>query len=185
MTVSPVIKPGDVVRDLAQGALMQVVEERGTVASVREEEEFDLATYKSHPLFRVEDRDSVYSCVYLQDSLKSLPSKSYDYPESRLARVPVEEANDDLERVQDNYVRHTYTKVFAAVDEETAEDLADKLFENGLSRLTPGEEEVVSEALELAELERLERDVPEDAPSIDEITVDDEDELPDFEEVSD
>jgi len=42
----------------------------------------------------------VWTCVYLKASLKSLPDASYDFPASRLARVPVEEAREEIPRVQ-------------------------------------------------------------------------------------
>jgi hypothetical protein len=95
------IAVGDVVLDLAQGALMQVVEQSyESVEKHWDKEGFDLAEYACHPLFGVEPDEPVWKCVYLKASLKSLPDASYDFPDSRLARVPVEEANEDLRRVQ-------------------------------------------------------------------------------------
>jgi len=94
------IRPGDVVLDLAQGALMQVVGHEGTVEEHAEREGYNLAEYACHPLFGVKQDEPAWKCVYLKASLKSLPDASYDFPDSRLARVPVEEANESLWRVQ-------------------------------------------------------------------------------------
>lgn len=91
------IKVGDVVHDLVERGKMQVVDEKGTVADVRDAEGFDLAEYKAHPLLNVEDSDRVYTCVYLPDSPTMSFSGTYDFPESRLARIPVEEANQELQ----------------------------------------------------------------------------------------
>lgn len=95
------IAVGDVVVDLAQGSLMQVVGHESTVEEHAESENYDLAEYACHPLFDVQPDEPVWTCVYLKASLKSLPDASYDFPDSRLARVPVEEANEELDRVQE------------------------------------------------------------------------------------
>jgi len=105
MTADSSIAIGDVVLDLAQGSLMQVVERSyESVEKHWDEEGYDLAEYACHPLFNVEPYEPVWTCVYLKASLKSLPDASYDFPDSRLARVPVEEANEELDRVQDKVV---------------------------------------------------------------------------------
>lgn len=95
------IQPGDIVHDLTQNARMQVLEKvADSVAEHRESEGFDLSTYKSHPLLRVSDDDAVFKCVFLPGELGA-PSGSYDFPESRLARIPIEEANAEAERPQE------------------------------------------------------------------------------------
>jgi hypothetical protein len=100
MTIDSSIAIGDVVVDLAQGSLMQVVGYEGRVEQHAESEGYDLAEYACHPLFDVQPDEMVWTCVYLGSSLKSLPDASYDSPASRLARVPVEEAREEIPRVQ-------------------------------------------------------------------------------------
>lgn len=60
-------------------------------------EEFDLYNYGVHPYLPVTTDDRVLECVFLSDitaeSLGSFDSsKTYDFPEGRLAHVPVEQA---------------------------------------------------------------------------------------------
>ena len=105
------IRIGDVCLDLAQASLVQVVGFRGTVEEHAEQDDgFSLAEYKANPLFEVDDSDAVWKCVYLQSHLKNAPSAAYDFPESRLARVPVEEANEDIQRVQETIEQQLITE---------------------------------------------------------------------------
>jgi len=113
--VDPEIKTGDVVHDLVERGKMQVVAKAAnSVTEYRESESFDLAEYKSHPLLGVTEDDPVYTCVYLPDSPTTSFSGTYDFPRSRLARVPVEEANEDLQRFQGRLI----TAVLSALAEE-------------------------------------------------------------------
>ncbi|MDL0127044.1 hypothetical protein [Halobacterium salinarum] len=114
------IKVGDVVNDLGQnGKLMQVVDKAAdSVKEYREREDFDLADYKAHPLLDVSDDDTVWTCVFLTSEPTASFSGTYDYPESRLARQPVEEANQDLDRVQDALI----TTVLTALLETAGRD---------------------------------------------------------------
>lgn len=94
------IQPGDVVLDLTQNAKMHVLEQTTkTVAEYNDNHDFDLSSYKVHPQLRVTQDEPVYACVYLPGELAS-PNGTYDFPESRLARIPVEEANEDAVRPQ-------------------------------------------------------------------------------------
>lgn len=103
--VDSTIKPGDVAIDLQDGAKLQVVARAAdSVAAFRAEEGMDLAEYKSHPLFDVTDDEPVWTCVYLPGDVSTSFNGTYDFPDSRLARVPVEEANQQLERVQRDLV---------------------------------------------------------------------------------
>jgi len=120
------IRVGDVVVDLAQSSLMQVVGLSGMVEEHAEREGYDLREYACHPLFDVQSDEPIWNCVYLGKSLKSLPDASYDFPDSRLARVPVEEANERLQRVQDTIKDHRLAD--AEPEEqpaETPEEVAD------------------------------------------------------------
>lgn len=67
-----------------------------------EQEGFDLATYGVHPWLPVSIDDAVYECYYANDlSLEGLDElggrRDYDFPEGRLAVVPVENAWRDVE----------------------------------------------------------------------------------------
>lgn len=96
------IRAGDVVIDLVERGKMAVVERAAeTVAEHRATEDYDIATYKAHPLLDVSDDETVWTCVYLPDKPTASFSGTYDFPESRLARIPIEEANQDLRRVQE------------------------------------------------------------------------------------
>lgn len=66
------------------------------LASYYEEHDFDLLTYKQHCWLPVRIGDAVFECVFIGDieGLHSF-SNSYDYPASRLARVPVELAGGE------------------------------------------------------------------------------------------
>ena len=68
-----------------------------TLSQYYEREEFDLLNYGVHPFLSVSIDDRVFECVFLSDitaeSLSGFDSaKTYDYPEGRLAHVPVEQA---------------------------------------------------------------------------------------------
>lgn len=139
------IKVGDVCHDLIERGKVQIVAKKAdTVADLREREKFDLADYKAHPLIRVPDDDTVWTAVYLPDKPTTTFNGSYDFPESRLARVPVEEANQDLMRVQhDSAVQLTRALLSAyngveddtihrlevAIEEVLGDDLASLVFE--------------------------------------------------------
>lgn len=73
-----------------------------SLGEYHEQEGFDLATYKMHPYLPVSADDAVYECVFISEiTAESLhdwgSAKTYDYPEGRLAVVPVDEAWRDVE----------------------------------------------------------------------------------------
>lgn len=71
-----------------------------TLAAYYEAEGFDLLTYKMHPwLPGIDADDTVFKCVYLDGNPQSAhkPGKTYDFPESRLMRVPLELATTEAE----------------------------------------------------------------------------------------
>ena len=166
MTVDSSIAIGDVVLDLAQGSLMQVVEKSyESVEKHWDKEGYDLAEYACHPLFDVQSDEPVWKCVYLKASLKSLPDGSYDFPDSRLARVPVEEANEGLDRVQETNKGNT-----VEVSREAA-------------RVALRELDTLIERTEDDEPDPLTDDVFKARDEFDDaVSGEDEDELPDFEE---
>lgn len=65
-----------------------------TIAEYWEETGFNLLTYKGHRYLPVAYDDTVWECVYIPDS----PSKAhhdrqtYDFPDGRLMRIPLEKA---------------------------------------------------------------------------------------------
>lgn len=152
--VDPRIKTGDVCIDVVDGAKVQVVGQSAeTVAEYRERQEFDLAEYKSHPLLGVTDDDTVWETVYLPGSVTHSFNKSYDFPESRLVRIPVEEADPALERIQ----RKTMTDILSillvnALGADQNGAAAPENFESAIRECWPEEHgDVLDVAHELAE----------------------------------
>jgi len=88
---------GDIAIDLVKRQPVYVI---GRVAEdcieYYEQEGFDLVNYKTHPYLGVTPDDAVFECVFIGglDDLHRF-SDTYDYPETRLARVPVEIAWSD------------------------------------------------------------------------------------------
>lgn len=151
------IKVGDVCHDLIERGKVQIVAKAAdTVADYRDREEFDLADYKAHPLLRVPDDDTVWTAVYLPDKPTTTFNGSYDFPESRLARIPVENANEAIQRVQRSLTVTLLTQLLLATEDAQIQashrvgpgDIAD------LARVGFAPEDLVSEALELADVER-------------------------------
>jgi len=101
-TIDRQIRPGDVAIDQAQGSWVYVVDYASPEVAVwNRENDANLLDYAGNWVCGANLADPVFSCVYLQGSgVKSTPGKSYDFPASRLARYPVEEANVDLPRPQ-------------------------------------------------------------------------------------
>lgn len=86
---------GDIAIDLVTRQPLYVNRKVATsVVEYYEDEEFDLASYKTHPYLPVSVDDPVYECVFVSRSVEQLHSvgTSYDFPAGRLARVPVEQA---------------------------------------------------------------------------------------------
>lgn len=145
------IETGDVVLDLTQGRTMQVVEEhRQTAREWSGENDYELVENYANERMGASEDDLVYECVYA-GSVKNRPSKSYAFPESRLARVEVEEAVDGR-RVQERIARDVLVGVFDsmlrydALDDEDVEAVARHI--GGV------DEDVVDEAHELARVEQ-------------------------------
>jgi hypothetical protein len=87
---------GDIAIDLVTRQPVVVLEIAAeTLVAYYEAEDFDLASYKTHPWMPVRTDDAVLECVFVGgiEDLHSF-SDTYSYPEGRLARVPVELAGD-------------------------------------------------------------------------------------------
>lgn len=121
MTVDPEIQVGDVVHDLVERGHMRVLQKEGSVAEYREREDFDLAQYKTHPLLGVTDEEDAWRCVYLSSDPSVGYSQSYVFPESRLARAPVEEARDDIDRPYVSIQRAQLAAIFQTSMEHRAD----------------------------------------------------------------
>lgn len=144
--VDPEIKVGDVVHDLVERGHMRVLQREGTVAEYREREDFDLASYKTHPLLGVQDDEAVFRCVYLSSDPSVGYGQSYAFPESRLARAPVEEAAGELERPFYSIQRALLASLYASADDAGERELLTSLA--GRAHVDAG---TISEARELAE----------------------------------
>lgn len=90
-------RPGDVAIDLVTRQVVYVDSVLAeTVADYFEAEGFDLWSYKTHPYLPVRPDDTVYGVVYVERSVEGLQNagKIYPTPRGRLARVPVELAEE-------------------------------------------------------------------------------------------
>lgn len=90
-------RPDDVAIDLVTRQIVYVdCVLADTVVEYFEREDFDLWSYKNHPYLPVRPDDTVYGVVYVERSVEGLhkPGKIYPTPRGRLARVPVELAED-------------------------------------------------------------------------------------------
>ena len=94
------IEPGDVCIDLTSGRVLHVMDKAADRADEwSRENNYELCENYGNRRVGAEPSDTVWTCVY-SNSIQSEPSKDYAFPESRLARVETEAANDG-ERVQD------------------------------------------------------------------------------------
>lgn len=90
------IQIGDVVLDLAQGRPMQVVDRAADSVAIWERaNDYDLTGNYGNSRLGATAEDAVFTCVYT-GSIKSEPSKTYDFPESRLARIETEAAHGEI-----------------------------------------------------------------------------------------
>lgn len=139
-TIDRKIRPGDVAIDQAQGSWVYVVDYAAAeVGYWNEENGADLlGDYAGNWLCGATRADQVFSVVYLSgNGVKSAPGKTYDFPESRLARLPVEEANLDLERPQATVLESFITELLEETKRKDWQvqkdgDTLDDRLENGL-----------------------------------------------------
>ena len=92
------VVPGSVAIDIATRQLVFVREE--SYESCRDHyaaEGYDLCTYKTHPWLGVTPDDRVFEVAFLDSNPSEVhkTGRTYDYPESRLVPVPVEQAWND------------------------------------------------------------------------------------------
>lgn len=147
---------GDPAIDLATGrtvVLVDRVAERTDDHSEREGYDF-LDNYGNKRL-RTNEADPVFEAVYV-NSLSSKPSKSYDFPTSRLGR-PLYENVDGVDRIYDVVARDVLKRLFFAsdafdLDALAADDPDGVLLRRALEAGFDGD--VVDEARELADVDR-------------------------------
>jgi hypothetical protein len=120
------LQVGDVALDLAQGRPTHVVADTGlTAAEWSEANDYDLVDNYGNSRFDAAPDDRVYDVVYCS-SLKSEPSKTYAFPESRLGRVETEAA-DGGEPVADRVRAGLLADLFAEAHHIGNGDLTDAL----------------------------------------------------------
>lgn len=129
------IQIGDVVLDLAQGRPMLVTDTYDyDAAEWSERNDYDLCGNYANARLGAAPTDAVFECIYV-GSIRSEPSKSYDFPVSRLARIEHESAVG--ERVQERLTRQVLADLFAAAreaDVDTLGGIASAAFDEGLAR---------------------------------------------------
>lgn len=147
------IKVGDVAIDLVKRGKVQIVGRVAkTVTEHRRRVDYDIAEYKANALLDVQDDQPVYSGVYLPDEPSTSFSGTYDFPASRLARVPVEEANEDLRRFQRDLVGDVLEALFRTAESDDMATTADAFYDVASHAGFP--EDLVDEARELADVEQ-------------------------------
>jgi len=181
--VDAAISVGDVAHDLAQkgGKVLVVDVAAATAEEYDEREDFDLVEYKSHPLLDVEASDTVFTCVYLPDEPTTTFSKTYDLPESRLARVPVEEASESTVHPTRATIQTVLKELFRVAARSDMASSVDDLYD--VAAHANVETDLVDDALELAEVERHFDAATDDTTDDTDVTdgSDGTDELGDFE----
>lgn len=146
------IKVGDVAIDLVKRGKVQVVGRTAeTVADHRRRVDYDIAEHRSNVLFDVQDDEPVWECVYLPDDPTTSFKKSYYLPDSRLARVPVENVDERLRRFQRNLVVDVLEALFQTAERDDMASTADAFYDVASHAGFP--DDLVDEARELAEVE--------------------------------
>lgn len=106
------IRLGDPVIDQANGRAMVVLAKAADRADTwSERNDYDLLGNYGNERCGAEAADTVWTCAYVA-SLQSEPSKTYDFPASRLGRPAYERADDDG-RVYDRVARDVLERLFA------------------------------------------------------------------------
>lgn len=156
------IETGDVVLDLAQGRPMQVVGEydgngeyEPNAAGWSEDENYNLLENYGNSRLGATEEDAVFTCVYV-GSVRSEPSKDYDFPVSRLARIEVEKADAMLKRPAEE-IRQQLIASFAAEVSLSREDGSEEVTIKELMIRAAGNEDLVEEAFEVGGIEAEER----------------------------
>lgn len=92
------LSAGDVAIDLVTRQPLYLHEQvADDLAEYKEENDFDLFSYKTHPYLPVRLDDRVFECVFVTNdpSQAHNAGKTYDYPEGRLMKLPLAEAWND------------------------------------------------------------------------------------------
>lgn len=104
---------GDPVIDLANGRNMVIVRQVADRTDTHSENEnYDFLSNTGNERLRTSPSDPVFECVYT-NSVASTPSKTYDFPSSRLGR-PEYESVDDVRRVRDQVAVEVLESLFRA-----------------------------------------------------------------------
>lgn len=145
---------GDVALDLAQGRPVHVIEVYGgDAAEWSAENNYDLKGNYANGRFGTTDADRVYECVYCS-SLQSEPSKTYAFPESRLARIETESADGGrpvAHRVRVAAIAELFDAAHLSASDRT------KAILEGLAEAAFGKD-MTNEGRELAEAARVSHD---------------------------
>ena len=153
------IQVGDVVLDLCQGRPMQVIgDPQQTAAEWSGDNGYDLLDNYGNSRLGADPNDRVFECVYV-GSIKSEPSRDYTFPESRLARVEVESADDGrpvADRVRVETLEALFTMATSldgdwSIEPESWSDAVAKLVTSAGSI----DDDLVDEARELAEVDAV------------------------------
>lgn len=147
------LRPGDVAHDLVKrGKVMVVGQAAETVAEHQARtSDYDIQEYGANGLLNVSADEPVWKVVFLPDEPKTEFSGTYDYPDSRLARIPVEEAAQDVEHPNRSTIVELLAEVFRcmrlteSLSNEDVGAVADQLV--GVPRV------LVDEAMELSEVD--------------------------------
>lgn len=136
---------GDPVIDLATGRnLVTIQRSADSVEEWNENHSYDLLSNTGNQALGTSPMDPVFTCVYVND-VSSKPSKTYDFPVSRLGRPLYENATEDGLRVRDIITRDVLTALYAAADEDHVREHLTRLC--GRAFIQP---ELVDEAREIA-----------------------------------
>ena len=144
---------GDPVVDLANGRNMVIVDQAADRADDwTEANGYDLLGNTGNDRLRARAADPVFTCVYVA-SVGSEPSKTYDFPSSRLGRAQYENAGESVRRVYDLVARDILDQMFEAAfatdgDQEWGGVPPVEVLES-LARFTDLDDDVVDEAFEL------------------------------------
>jgi len=116
------VAPGDVAIDLAQSSPVIVLRrEADTVMDYMNDHgdrmDRHLLDYPGNHLTGATEGDTVYRCVFVPNDVKSDEWRTYDYPETRLARVPAENSDDTVYRVQHSATIRVLSRLIDAADD--------------------------------------------------------------------
>jgi len=151
MTIDSRLRAGDVAIDLVERGKVFVVEKAAdTVTDHQQREDYDIQDYKGNALLNVADDETVWTCVFLPDKPTTEFSGGYDFPESRLARIPVEESRESFRRPQETQAVAMLEAMFTAAVDSRFDSAADDL-ESVARQALP--DDLVDEARELADVE--------------------------------